>query len=333
MKNEITINMELLYNCFLMRSCFYGVKSNIYDDIKIVCRYEKKLFIVTLQSDTKPEEELERVFWIFYDYLDIILGYFPIINNATFADGERLANMVEKYKTKQCFFRNYGQFVKSLSSIDVEKSFSKYIEFREKASFPISMYSISKMENNPYSEVSIVNALQSLDGMYDKFSATQRNILIADKDTMREVKERIKNIDLKDIIENYDILSKVNKQIKECITRLEYVNYDTKLRFLFKDLNNKYELFKLESSQKDVNKNFDKFIQKCKQTRNKLSHSSETKNCFNGVEAEIYTFKIILSIRLLIIEEIGLAGNVDKKTLTQEIESIDERIVEELYNK
>lgn len=65
MKSEITINMKLLYNFFLMRNCFDGVKSNIFNGIKIVFNYEKESFIVTLKSYTKSEEELEKVFCFF----------------------------------------------------------------------------------------------------------------------------------------------------------------------------------------------------------------------------------------------------------------------------
>lgn len=229
------------------------------------------------------------------------------------------------------FFRNYGQFVGNLSSTDFETSFNKYIELKKRASLPISVYSISKMENNPYPEISIVNALQSLDGIYDKLSFTQNNIFICDKDIMKEVKKKIQDIELEDIISINDILLKVKKQIKDCITRLEYVNYSTGLRFLFEYINEKYGLFKLESNQDNVNKSFDKFVQKCKHTRNKLSNSSEIKNCFDGKEAALYIFKITLVMRLLIIEEIGLVGNVDKNVLAQEIQLIDEKIIKELY--
>lgn len=76
------------------------------------------------------------------------------------------------------------------------------------------------------------------------------------KKLWKKIKKRIRNIDFEDIINNKDILSKVKKQIKECIARLQYVNYDTKLRFLFENINEKYELFKLESGQEDVKNNY-----------------------------------------------------------------------------
>ena len=71
-------------------------------------------------------------------------------------------------------------------------------------------------------------------------------------------------------------------------------------------------------------------LEKCKHTRNKFSHTNYLKNCFNGTESAFYIYKLLLVIRLLLLEEINLDKYIEKKFLNYEISTINERIIKEL---
>ena len=182
-------------------------------------------------------------------------------------------------------------------------------------------------------EITITNILQALDGLYDSLSFTEsKRTIVKNIDRVQKVKEYINNIDLNNFFEKEEI-DILKKCIRDSINRLELVNYDTKLRTLFNHLNNTYRLFELEKNQTDPNKNYDKFIIRCKKTRNKFSHANdteETKNAFDGIESALYVVKIVLAFRLLVVEEIGLENNIDKEILNKYISLINKRIVEEL---
>ena len=53
-------------------------------------------------------------------------------------------------------------------------------------------------------------------------------------------------------------------------------------------------------------------LEKCKHTRNKFSHANDLKNCFNGTESVFYIYKLLLVIRLLLLEEINLDKYIEK---------------------
>lgn len=71
-------------------------------------------------------------------------------------------------------------------------------------------------------------------------------------------------------------------------------------------------------------------LEKCKHTRNKFSHANDLKNCFNGTESAFYIYKLLLVIRLLLLEEINLDKYIEKIFKNYEISTINERIIKEL---
>ena len=144
----------------LMPEIFKGLEC-IFDEYKIKFEYNNN-FEVNIESTTLTEDELEDVFWDFYDYLGIILGYFPNIISATSINQKKLANIVEKYKTKDCFIRINEQYIIEMTEEQFKKSFCEFLKIKAKASLQLDMFNIAMMESNHYPEIAIINTLQSL---------------------------------------------------------------------------------------------------------------------------------------------------------------------------
>ena len=331
---KIDVKIIGLNNFQIMYKCFEDINCTI-NNIDYKISYSTLAMNISIQTEME-KINVEEEFWQLYDYIGFILGYYPVIDSAIIAaengiNNIHLANIVEKYKTSNDFILEETQFIDKINNKLFEITYAKFKKVKKTIDFQISVYNISMMKNNNYPEIRITNILQALDGLYDYLSITKdKRMIVKNKDEIIKLKEYINNINLNDYITNDDDRNIVKTQIKNCINRLEFVNYDTKIRNLFNYMNNNYNIFDLEIAQKDENKNYEKFIMKCKHTRNKLSHVIEINNSFNGTESALYVFKIILVFRLLIIGEIGLKDNINKEILNKYISLINKRIVEEL---
>lgn len=323
------------YNNFqVMYKSFENIKCKI-NDIEYSISYSTLVMKVIIQTENEFID-VEKEFWKLYDYIGFILGYYPIIDSALIVSEKNnrvlnLANIVEKYKISNDFILEETQFIDKIDNEEFEFTYVNFKKLKEIIELQISVYNISIMKNNNYPEIRITNILQALDGLYDNLSFTKnRRTIVKDINKIKKIKNYINEIDLN--IFNLDDKERKNikKNISNSICRLEFVNYDTKLRNLFDYLNDKFNLFELEKKQISIEKNYDKLISKCKHTRNKLSHVTNIRNSFNGKESALYVFKIILAFRLLIIDEIGLSENIDNKMLNKYINLINKRIVEEL---
>lgn len=318
----------------IMYKCFENINCKI-NDIEYIITYSTLLMQVIIQTENESTN-IEKEFWKLYDYIGFVLGYYPMVDSAVIVAQNcnneiHLANMVEKYKTSRDFIIGDTQFINKIDNDMFEITYSKFKQLKEKIEFQISVYNISMMKNNNYPEIRITNILQALDGLYDNLKLTEnKRTIIGDISKINLVRKYINDINLNTFDFNAEEEEIVKKYIKDSICRLEFVNYDTKLRNLFDYLNENFKIFELEKKQNNKEKNYDKFISKCKHTRNKLSHVTEIQNSFNGTESALYVFKIVLAFRLLIINEIGLRENIDNEILNKYIELIDKRIVEEL---
>lgn len=324
MSNNIEVNIAMRNrDNVIMFKIFEGIETDI-NNCTIIFKYEREDFLVKLNSNNFSEKELECLFWNFYNYLGFILGYFPDIKYATFANEKMLAQILERYKTNVNYIRGDFHFITKISEEDFKKSFSSFMNFYKQAELQIAMYNISMMKSNCYPEIAIVNLLQSFDGIFDKLKITKnRNIIVKSKSKLEKIRKKIKKIDIMRIIKNKSQSDIIKKNLLDSTIRINYLNYDTILKILFNYVDKFSNIFKVEKNIKDKNKTFDKFIIKCKHTRNKLSHVSNQNNCFNGEEASLYMYKLIVVFRILILDEIGLLKCINKKLLKAYIDNID----------
>lgn len=290
-----------------------------FDNYSFSFEYNKLQLIVTLNSDVLSIKELENVFWDYYSYLGIILGYFPNIISADFADEEHLAEIVEQYKTKDCYIRDSEQYIKLMKKEDFKDSFEKFISINKKASFPISMFNVAMMRSMHYPEISMINILQSLDGLYEEIFSNKTNNYKIKLQKLEYLKDMLNDNTINNLDKNdYEI-------IKNLTTKIDEINFKDKLRFLID-----YTKFNVFQYEKQLSKSdeyyIDNLLDKLVNTRNKFSHSIDKNNVLKGTESAIYIFKIIMLYRLLIFKEINIIDLIDEKEFYTNLEDWDNYI-------
>lgn len=281
--------------------------------------YNQLQLIVTLNSDVLSINELENVFWVYYSYLGIILGYFPNIISADFADEEYLAEIVEQYKTKDCYIRDSEQYIKLMKEEDFKNSFKKFISINKKASFPISMFNVAMMRSMHYPEISMINILQSLDGLYEEIFSNKTNNYKIKLKKLEYLKNMLNDNTINNLDKNdYEI-------IKNLTTKIDEINFKDKLRFLID-----YTKFNVFQYEKQLSKSdeyyIDNLLDKLVNTRNKFSHSIDKNNVLKGTESAVYIFKIIMLYRLLLFKEINIIDLIDEKDFYTNLEDWDNYI-------
>lgn len=290
-----------------------------FDNYSFSFEYNKLQLIVTLNSDVLSIKELENVFWDYYSYLGIILGYFPNIISADFADEEHLAEIVEQYKTKECHIRDSEQYIKLMKEEDFKNSFEKFISINKKASFPISMFNVAMMRSMHYPEISMINILQSLDGLYEEIFSNKTNNYKIKLQKLEYLKDMLNDNTINNLDKNdYEI-------IKNLTTKIDEINFKDKLRFLID-----YTKFNVFQYEKQLSKSdeyyIDNLLDKLVNTRNKFSHSIDKNNVLKGTESAVYIFKIIMLYRLLIFKEINIIDLIDEKEFYTNLEDWDNYI-------
>lgn len=139
-----------------------------------------------------------------------------------------------------------------MTSSMFEESYKKFLYLWEEACFPINYYSITILKSEEhYPEIAIVNILQCLDGIYDILEITKINRKYLTGSEAKKVRNEVNNIQLENIDDNKKEI--LEQQLKEAICRIEYCNYENKLRNIFNFID-KYNIFKLEKKQKEENK-------------------------------------------------------------------------------
>lgn len=304
----------------------YNLHSEI-DGIKFSIDYLSDRVKISLEADHLTNGELEFEFFILYRYINILMGYYPkIVSGTEFPTSE----LAREFDTSEKYIMTQENYINKLDNETFKKSYKKFKKMYSNISFQICYYTYTICEiNDSYPEIPLVNILQSLDGLYDKFEFTKNIRTLCSKEQAKQIKELIKNIDMDNIIAKEE-QKHIVKNIIDSTSRIEFVNFETKLRNLFEHIDEKYNVFELEKKQTNPKKNFESFIVKCKHTRNKFSHSTKINNCFDGAESTLYIYKIVMVIRLLIIEEIGLSSFVDVVLLNYVINKTDERLIKEL---
>lgn len=290
-----------------------------FDNYNFSFEYNKLQLIVKLNSKVLTMKELENVFWDYYSYLGVILGYFPNIISADFADEKHLAEIVEQYKTKECYIRDSEQYIKLMKDEDFKNSFERFININKKASFPISMFNVAMMKSMHYPEISMINILQSLDGLYEEIFSNKTNNYKIKLQKLEYLKYTLNNNTINNLDKNE------YESIKKLTTKIDEINFKDKLKFLID-----YTKFNVFQYEKQLPENDEYFINnlldKLVNTRNKFSHSIDKNNVLNGTESAVYIFKIIMLYRLLVFKEINIIDLINEEKFYKNLEKWDNYI-------
>ena len=285
----------------------------IVDDITIKHLINRKKYEVMISSSSiKKTNELFYYFAKYFELINLIVGYFPTIIKTTY----KLNNIVyvvenevvNKYITDDRYRQKDFGILNNIDNESFKNAYIKYCSFSENAVLQLSMYFMSMMKTKSYVEISIVNLLQTLDGLYDKLSIFENKKEDYPKEMNDDIIELVKNMDFLEINNRYKNNININQKIIDNIKRMNCITYRKKLKNLFKY--KEYIVFKEE--RKKGNEPFIKyetFIEKCVNSRNKFSHIAEKDIYLFEEENVVYIYKIVLIIRLRVLEEIGL----DKK--------------------
>jgi len=309
----------------------------IVDDINIKHFINKKKYVVIITSNT--EKDRDYLFSYFADYFELInlvIGYFPTIIKTTY-EANSLKYIVEneivsKYITSGEYIKSDLGFLKKLDNSSFKEAYIRYRNFSTDAILQMSMYFISTMKRNSYVEINVVNILQTLDGLYDKLSIFKNKVEDYSTEMNNDIINLIKDIDFTYINKKYKNSLSINNRIISSIQRMNYIPYRRKLKNMFQYSN--YLVFKEE--KKNNNSPFIKYnilINKCVNTRNRLSHIINNEDYLFETENTVYIHKLVLIFRLLVLEEIGLNKSIDAQLFDLHVSSINKYIQSVLSKK
>lgn len=318
----------------------FNYESVNFEKFKIIFNYKfDNFFGIEFESKELSKEELSKIALIFYSYLKILIGYYPKIIECSFMN---LEDFPEKYKTKSSYIRDDGQYIYSVDYNKFFKSFDNFINLYDRCLQQLSIFDCSIMVCSHYSDISIVNILQALDGIFDNLSFTSSVREIVDEDTKEKLIKSVVNFkNISSIIETEEKYKKLSKEEKnnkinklksnfnDNLIRVNKLNFKDKLDFLFNSTI--VDVFEFEKELLLDNKYYyNNLLKLFKNTRNMISHSSsEESDILNGKESIGYIYKLLLVFRLLIFKEIGLEEKIDIKKLNQDIKSMNEYLFKE----
>ena len=140
-----------------------------------------------------------------------------------------------------------------------------------------------------------------------------------------DIIELVKNIDFSKINNKYKNSININEKIINNIQRMNCITYRKKLKQMFKYM--EYIVFEEElKKENDPFIYYDTFIEKCVNSRNKFSHVDEKENYLCENENVVYIYKIVLIIRLRVLEEIGLEKEINLSLLSAHLMLINNYI-------
>lgn len=271
---------------------------------------------------------LYSIFISFYEYFNLLIGFFPPIENIIYyLDDKEFKyefNIVEKYITKKDYIKNDSFFATILNEKNFLMSFNEFQILRKKISLPFDVYYFSMMERSAYIEDSVVHILQSFDGLFDKMKMFDEKKYLFDDKIKENIIKRYNEIDLSDICDSdtFDV-----NRIKGLLGYINRPSNSLKIGYIL----NVYEKIFENEKKKQIDEEktyYDELIKKMVNTRNKFSHATiENKKSLNGKECALYIIKLFLAFRLCIMKEIEIEYNA--KMLDSYISNIDKWINDE----
>ena len=287
-----------------------------------------KYDISFISNELIDRDILFSYFSDYFEIINLINGYFPTIKKMRYIiDSKKIAvenELVSKYISSDEYRKNDLAFLNNISNDIFEQAYIKYREFSKSALLQLSMFFMSTMKKNSYVKINVVNLLQTLDGLYDKLTIFKNKIVDYCPEMNTEIIERIKTIDFSDIKEKYNSSIDINEKISSCIFRMNKISYRNKLKNIFEY--DDYVIFKEEKNNTIPFIKYNSFVNKCVNSRNKFSHVADNNDYLFELENTTYIFKIILVIRLLLLDEIGLGKCIDKNLLNLHIELLNDYI-------
>ena len=277
-------------------------------------------------------DEIYSIFISFYEFFNLLVGFFPPIREMCYYLDDKKYRYVfdipEKFITKQEYRKNDSFFTYAITKNEFLILFNKFNKLRNNMSLSFDIYYCSMMECTAYPEFSVVNILQSLDGMFYKLTIFEENWNLFDEKIKKKIIERYCEVNISDICDSatFDI-----NRIKGLIGNIDRPSFSFKIKHYL----NVYEnLFKNEKNICTKNKKsyFEVLLEKFVNTRNKFSHVCESnKDYLNGTESALYIFKLHLLFRLCIMKEISM--NINQILLDDYIFKLDNWINEILENE
>lgn len=315
------------HSTVFMPKIFENIKCD-FGDFKMLFNYTNDMFEVFITSATLTNDDIQEIYWNFYSYLNILLGYFPIIEENSFMSKEKLDNIADQYKTKECYVRASEQYIKAIDESTFKKSFNEFRKIYQKASFTISMFNVSMMDSTHYPEIAVIYLLQSLDGLYEEIFSNKTNNQKIRKQKLYYIKDILNDLNIENIsTEEYE-------SIKGYMGKIGDITYIDKLRFLINLT--KFDIFEYEKKLPIKDKNsFENLLNKFVHTRNKFSHSIKKNDTLSGTEAAVYIFKLIMLYRLLLFEKIGISHLINADDFKENLKEWNKYIAETLkkYNQ
>lgn len=291
-----------------------------FDDYKISFDYSNYELEINITSNLLNENEIKKIYWEFYDYIGLVLGYFPSISDTEISGIKMNVDLAEQYKTKNCFIRSSEQYIKKMNNDDFKKSFEKFRKLNEKISFQIDMFNVAMMESNHYPEITILNVLQSLDGLYEELCSNKKTKEKIHKEKIKYINSKINSLNI-DEVDNQEL-----DNIKNYMKNISEITFADKLIY-FCD-NCEFDIFEKERNlDKDNRYYFYNLINLFVNTRNKFSHSVKKNNTLTGTEAATYIFKLIMLYRIIILKELDLSKIIDRDEFLDNLKEWDDYII------
>lgn len=241
-----------------------------------------------------------------------------------YKDGNKIIvenKIVDKYITSKRYIKSYTMFFNNISDDEFKDLYKNYVIVREKCCLQLDLFFISIMESNAYSELNVVSILQVFDGIFNKLSLFSDSVESYSKDLNDQIIKKINNIDFSDLCNKYNIKINFNEKITKVIASMYLCSFDKKLRKIFKI--KKGIIFEKELKKSKNHLHFNNLVEKCKNSRNKISHADDKEEYLKEMENSVYIHKFILTFRMLIISEIGLEKKLNISKLQVHINNLD----------
>lgn len=297
-----------------------------YDNYKIsVMKFKNYIKVEIKSQDYAKASALYKHFTYIFELLNIIYGYFLKRDIVVYYNDTKKIivenNIVDKYISSRKYIKKDLYFLNSIDINEFENIYSKYIDLRKKAQLQFDLYFISTMESNQYTELNVVSILQIYDGIFDKLSQFKDKLICYPEELNRQIVDCINQVDFSDLCDKYKVDIDINKRIIDRIESMYYSSYDKKLRTIFK-INNKLIFYK-EIHKEKKHLSFNNLIEKCKNSRNKISHADDKDIYLKELENTVYLYKFVLTFRMLIFNEVSLYKYVDNIKLSRHINNLD----------
>ena len=278
------------------------------------CRLENNFIQLTNKSKKCNSKEFLEEFFIIYEVICLLIGYFPKIQKVELdcEDSiiEEYSDLVYLYNSSSDIIHNKFSLVDINNLNGLGRLIYRWKTLKSKlGDYPIWGLFVSQMNDNHYLDYMLGILLQSIDG-YCEIKLKKELLKKSEKD-----KKIIKY--LVDNIMKYDSISNSDKK-KVCKFLKDYHNpcFENYLRKLISN-NKKYSdkifyeeiyLDKLYENQTECNLYVGKnsFLTKSINERRKISHMSKKDNTFNDFQILIAYYKWLLMYRVVLIKNIFL---------------------------